>query len=191
MSKRLTAATDHLVALLRNLPSDTVRRVIPGAPTSGDGDAQASSLAFSLSALQLDALGDGGAVPVTVLNQRGQPLPDQTGPAYESSNTSVFTVNATTGEITAVGEGSAVLIARLGTVRPGLFTVTVKQVATLVDLDQTTAVLPLPSGGTDHRAALVTLDTTSAEIDLPGSGTDQRAAVVAISPNTATLQLNT
>lgn len=151
MSERLTAATDHLVALLRNLPSDTVRRAIPGAPTSGDGTDAATSLAFSVSALTLDSLGAGGVIPAVVLNQRGAPLASQLGITYESSDPSIFTVDPVTGQITAVAQGSAVMIARLGAVRPGLFTVTVRQVPAAVLLDQPSATIV--TGGAENRVA--------------------------------------
>jgi uncharacterized protein YjdB len=136
-------------------------------------------LVFSVAALNVGALGVAGTYTADVIDQRGNIIVPDTGPAYESSDASVFTVDPVTGEITAVSEGTAVLIARLGTVRPGLFTVTVKQIPDSVTVPGSNPSLTFGSG-TDRVADDVVVSGDVSDLEA-GTGMDEVATDITVS----------
>lgn len=188
-----------IVAEIQALSTATVNRRITGAPSSNDPASSATSLVFSVSALTLDALGSGGAYTADVIDQRGNIIVPDTGPAYESSDPSIFTVDPVTGAITAVAQGTAVLIARLGTIRPGLFTVTVRQIPTAVDVPGSDPSLTTGSGmdrvagdvavdGDDSLTTGTGMDEVATDISVTGTGSvetgsDHVASDIGLSPS--------
>lgn len=159
----------------------TVARKVPGAPTGADSSSTPTSLVFSVSVLNLDALGSGGTYTASVVDQRGNVIVPDTGPAYQSSDTSVFTVDPDTGAITAVGQGTAVLIARLGSARPGLFTVKVNQVPATVDVPGMDPTISFGTGE-NRRAHDISVEGDTDDLSA-GEGTDMQAASIALSPS--------